>query len=355
MKIKSIALGSLLMAISATSTVANAQARTPSFTLAMANGATCPLSGVQLLYLDPIGMSCVLAGDSNPVWLQYVTAQFNPKEYSLAARASVVVKDSTGLPSPPMEIPIPDSFRAVLAGTTSVAGSGGGRGNRSSGQSSSSNGLNQAVLDDLVPFFASDDSAMVRLPPAVSGGVPVDPTGHIYCVVKTKTKSNQSNDRSSGHAGEKLEVYDSVSAQNVRILLQGGDGKGEMVFTPLAMGAMKLTKADAGRALDGGMNAKKIRDWIKSSYDNRSAAFDPSLTNVLQFDISSTEADKLSSQFQPGQSMRIKVKFPWLCDADCAMTQPLSTSWIEKISPTVCRVSIEVKPEACRLLPTVNK
>ena len=369
MKIKSIAFGSIMVVMTATTAVAKAQVGAPMFKLVLQTGASCDLSLVQMLYMDPVGECVVMGGDSSATFLQYATAQFNPKEYSLSRNATISSVDSSSRSSHSMTVPPAESFRALLAGATSVAGSGGGRGNlRSSGQSDEPGSMNPAILNDLVPFCASDESSMVRLPPAVSGGVPVDPIGHIYCALKTRTKSNQANertektrtksnnanDRSSGHAGEKLEVTDNVSAQNVRIVLQGIDGKGEMVVTPISMGALKLTKADVGSPFDGGMT-KKIRDWIKSSFDNRSTQFDPSLTNVLQFDVSSNEAERLFVRFKPDQRLRVKVKFPWLCDADCSMTEPLGKSWVDKISSTLSRISIVLNPEACRLLPTVNK
>ncbi len=251
-----------------------------------------------------------------------------------------------------MTVPPAESFRAVWADANSLVGSG------TSGRGFSSNAvhhnqLSRSAIEDIIPFLASDNSTLVRLPPADSMSPQFDPVGHIVCVIKTKTKSNQSNDRVKGDAS--LDPMDGISAQNVRILLQGGDGKGQMVITPSSMGAMKLTKADAGRSLDAAAKDKKIQSWVKDCYDRRIAPFDPSLTNVLQFDISTTEAEKLASQFQPGQSMRIKVKFPWLCDTDCAMTEPISKTWIDKISSSTSRVSICLMPEICRLLPTVNK
>jgi hypothetical protein len=255
-------------------------------------------------------------------------------------------------------VPNPESLRGTITGGAIagiVVGTTAARGQDQN--KFHHNGLNQAVLDDVAPFLGGDDSALVRLPPAVSSGAPVDPIGHIVCVIKTKTKSNQSNDRSSAHTVESLTTnfVDEVSAQNVRILLQGGDGKGETVVTPISMGAQKLTKADSGRALDAFANGNKIRSWVKDAYDHRTAAFDPSLTNVLQFDVSTAEAERMTFKFQSGQSMRIKVKFPWLCDEDCSMTEPIDKNWIEKISPTMSRVSIMLKPEACHLLPTMNK
>ncbi len=311
------------------------------------------------LNLEPSATGIVLCGDSNPVFLSFANALFNPKEYTIDRVATVTTLDPTGRANHSMTVSPPESFRAILAGTTSLIGSGGNNRRTFSANDVHHNALEQIVADELVPFFDSNDSTMLRLPPAISSGAPVDPIGHIVCVVKTKTKSNQSNDRVKVQAIQTTTdptFVDEISSQNVRILLQGGDGKGQMMVTPISMGAMKLTKADAGRALDASLDKeKKIQSWVKDCYDRRTSAFDPSLTNVLQFDISSAEAEKLAAQFQPGQSMRVKVKFPWLCDADCDMTQPLAKSWIDKISPTMCRVSIVLTPAVCRLLPTVNK
>ena len=305
------------------------------------------------LNLEPSATGIVLCGDSNPVFLSFANALFNPREYTIDRVATITTSDPAGRATHSMTVSPPESFSSII-GAGQVAGITGGAiaGRTFSANQVHHNAMSRIVVDELVPFFASTDSYMLRLPPAVSTGV-AEPVGHILCVVKTKTKSNQSNDRIETLTDPTF--ADEIAAQNVRILLQGGDGKGQASITPISMGAMKLTKADAGRTLDSVGKEMKIQKWIKDSYDRRIAPFDPSLTNVLQFDISSTEAEKLATQFQLGQSMRIKVKFPWLCDTDCDMTEPLTGSWIEKISVSTSRISIVLKPEACRLLPTVNK
>ncbi|MEI8280960.1 MAG: hypothetical protein WCG75_01010 [Armatimonadota bacterium] len=311
MKIKSIALASVMMATATASVTALAQSDKSTTQLSWI-GNTCPIRMFMTLNLEPSATGIVLCGDSNPVFLGFANALFNPREYTIDRVATVTTSDSSGRATHSMTVSPPESFRAILAGTTSLVGSGGSNRRTFSANDVHHNAMDQIVADELSPFFTSDDSTMLRLPPAVSGGVPVDPIGHIVCVVKTKTKSNQSNDRSSAHANETLQpIVDEISSQNVRILLQGGDGKGQMVVTPVSMGAMKLTKADVGRALDASLEKeKKIQSWVKDCYDRRTSAFDPSLTNVLQFDISASEAEKLSTQFQPGQSRRIKLKSP---------------------------------------------
>lgn len=89
MKFKSIFLGSIILVSAGTSMIARAQGGAPIFKLMLASGSSCDLSIMQLLNLEPSAQGLVLIGNSNPVFLQYATALFNPKEYTLARGASV--------------------------------------------------------------------------------------------------------------------------------------------------------------------------------------------------------------------------------------------------------------------------
>lgn len=348
MKIKSLSLCSIAIVASSLPGMALAQRGITMTSLRFATGASCPLTSSHRVDLN-VGTAFVLISDYQPAFMLYATSLFNPKEYNLSHGSALVTSDPSGRSAETTTLPEPESFKAILAGTTSMVGSPG----RNRFSSSPTQIPVAGWMEDLPSFVQADSASMVRLPPALGPGTLVDPVGHVVCIFKTKTKSNQSNDRVS--PPNLLPYVDAVSAQGIRISMSTVDGKGLQVITPSTMGAMKLTKADAGRTADASATGKKIQSWVKDCYDRRTMAYDPTLTNVLQFDISSTEAEKLKAQFHPGQNLRVKVKFPWLCDADCSMTAPLSQSWVEPVSSNMCRVSIVLPPDACRVLPTVNK
>ena len=258
--------------------------------------------------------------EPNQTYLSYATALFNPKEYKLDRVAAIVWPSSDGKGGEPFAL---TDFVAMPL-------------RMPEGQSERINKSVQWEPHKL--FLESDSPAMVQLPPAISVGM-VDPIGHIWCLQKTRTKSNNANDRLNFMT--ESPIVEAVNANQIQISLDNGSGKGPITLVPLEMGSMKLTKADAGRTLDAVATKKKTRDWIQNSYDKR-GRFDPTLVNVLQFDIATADVARLSSQFQAGQGLRVKVRFPWLCDVDCSMTEPLDTAWIEKISSQKSRVNIRM-------------
>ena len=228
MKIKSIALASIMVATAAGSMTALAQSDKSTTQLSWI-GNTCPIRMSMSLNLEPSATGIVLCGDSNPIFLSFANALFNPREYTIDRVATVTTSDSSGRATHSMTVSPPESFSSII-GPGQVAGITGGAvaGRTFSANQVHHNVMSRIVEDELVPFFASADSYLLRLPPAVSTGA-AEPVGHILCVVKTKTKSNQSNDRVIAQAIETLTdptFADEVAAQNVRILLQGGDGKG---------------------------------------------------------------------------------------------------------------------------------
>jgi hypothetical protein len=95
---KSIALGSIIVAMAATTALANAQAGSSMFRLVLANGATGSLFQMDSFEMSFGARAVALTGDSNPVFLQYASAMFNPKEYSISRGASVIAMDASGSP-----------------------------------------------------------------------------------------------------------------------------------------------------------------------------------------------------------------------------------------------------------------
>jgi hypothetical protein len=193
MKFKSIALGSIMISLVAVTSVSLAQTGSSRYKLSLPSGGACDLTLMDCKNFDASSWAMVLIGESNPVFLQYITVMFNPREYSLARGASVITTDAAGKGASVLEIPQPESFTVTNTGEVTT---GPIRTGRSLSRGSQSSGVSW-ITEDVSSFFSSNAGSMVMLPPAVSAG-PVDPIGHIFCVVKTKTKSNQSNDRTSG-------------------------------------------------------------------------------------------------------------------------------------------------------------
>lgn len=345
MRFQSIVLGSIMSAMAATSF---AQADKSTAQLSWI-GNTCPIRTSIFLDLEPSGAGIVLGGDSNPVFLSFANALFNPREYTLGRAATVSMENPAGRTKHSMTVSPPESFNSII-GAGQIAGISGGAvaGRGFSNNQIHHNSMGRIMTDELVPFFASNNSYLLRLPAAISNSPAVDPIGQILCVLKTKTKSNQSNDRIYVIP----EVEDEISAQGVQISLMGADGKSSGTIKPVEMGALKMSKADSGRALDSEVSPMKIQSWVKDCFDNGHLRFDPSLVNVLQFDVLTAEADKLKAQFGGAQGYRIKVKFPWLCDAD-AVGRSIS---VDPVSRTMSRVSVGLVVEGFRLgAPTVGR
>jgi hypothetical protein len=81
----------------------------------------------------------------------------------------------------------------------------------------------------------------------------VSPTAPIRCSLKTRTKSNSTNERVIGNITKPdLLPSRNLDARNVWISIEGE--KGSVVVKPISVGAFRLSRADAGRNLPGDDN-----------------------------------------------------------------------------------------------------
>lgn len=81
----------------------------------------------------------------------------------------------------------------------------------------------------------------------------VSPTAPITCLLKTKTKSNQSNDRVPG----KISLPDLLGPRSLdarRVWISIEDEKGSVLLKPISVAPFRLSRADAGRNLPGDDN-----------------------------------------------------------------------------------------------------
>ena len=346
MKFKSIATCSVVTVLAAMAMLSNGQrdGRTaragsygvePNLLSLVSAGQQCPMKYFQSIDFGSQMTGMIFTCDTSAAYLQFATSLFNPKEYSVQRSASITSIDAGGKGGSitPFPVLVPTPF--TIAPNNPYFSNKGLEGNiparRNSGQISP-----MAACDEFRGFFEGTNEAIVQIPGATAIG-PVDPIGHIYCALKTRTKSNNANDRVGSWSG------DCVGSAGISISLDNGDGQGPFVFTPTALSQLKLTKN-----LSVGRVAKIDSYTWKRILPNGDVENTPVEYNMLALDAGSKDAAKMSIRFKPEQSVRMTVRYPNLCDLTCVCKYSVTHSGPIPTFPVMFKIE---NPENCSINP----